>query len=70
MEEGENMTNLGEIVDKTCDKYTDRKFLYWEDPETKETITVTFSDYKKKTNKTANMVYDLGVRKRITIHYQ
>lgn len=57
------MTDLREIVDKTCDKYADRKFIYWEDSETKETTVITFSDYKKKTNKVANMLYDLGIRK-------
>ena len=57
------MTNLGEIVDKTCDRFKDRKFLYWENPNTKETTVITFTDYKKLTNKVANMIYNLGVRK-------
>ena len=57
------MTNLREIIDNTCDRYSDRKFLFWEDPDTKDTTVITFSDYKKSTNKIAHMLFNLGVRK-------
>lgn len=53
------MTDLREIVDKTCNKYADRKFIYWEDSETKETTVITFSDYKKQTNKVANILLSI-----------
>jgi len=57
------LTNLGQIITSTSNKYGDREFIYWEDPLTKETTTVTYKEYGEFTNKAANMLYNLGVRK-------
>ena len=57
------LTNLGQIITSTSKNYGNRKFIYWEDPLTKETTTITYKEYGEFTNKAANMLYKLGVRK-------
>ncbi len=49
--------NLRELVENQADKYKDKVFLYWED------ITVSYSQLNEFTNKVANLLYDLGIRK-------
>jgi long-chain acyl-CoA synthetase len=48
---------IGKLVEKQAKKYPAKVFLYWED------MTVTFSQLNKITNKVANMLYELGIRK-------
>ncbi len=48
---------IGELVEKQAQKYGDKTFLYWED------MTISYSQLNKLTNKVANMLYDLGIRK-------
>jgi len=48
---------IGKLVENQAKKYNDRIFLYWED------ITVTYTQLNEITNKVANMLYDLGIRK-------
>ena len=57
------LTNLGQVIKATSKKYGNREFIYWEDPLTKETTKVTYKEYGEFTNKAANMLYNLGVRK-------
>ncbi|MFX0082062.1 MAG: class I adenylate-forming enzyme family protein [Candidatus Hodarchaeota archaeon] len=49
--------NLRELVEKQAEKYKDRIFLYWKD------ITVSYQELNELTNKVANMLYELGIRK-------
>ena len=49
--------NLRELVENQAEKYKDRIFLYWED------ITVSYQEINELTNKVANFLYDLGIRK-------
>ena len=48
---------IGKLIETQAKKYADKVFLYWED------ITVTYAQLNKITNKVANMLYDLGIRK-------
>ena len=48
---------IGKLVENQANKYPDKVFLYWEDE------IVTFSQLNEITNKVANMLYDLGIRK-------
>ncbi len=48
---------IGELVEKQAKKFGDKVFLYWED------MTVTYEQLNKITNKVANMLYKLGIRK-------
>jgi long-chain acyl-CoA synthetase len=48
---------IGNLIETQAKKYPEKVFLYWEDME------VTFAELNKITNKVANMLYDLGVRK-------
>ena len=59
----EKLTNLGQIINSTSKKYGNREFISWEDSLTKETTTITYKEYGEFTNKTANLLYNLGVRK-------
>ncbi|MFX0000099.1 MAG: long-chain fatty acid--CoA ligase, partial [Candidatus Hermodarchaeota archaeon] len=45
------------MVENQAEKYGDKVFLYWKD------ITVTYSQLNEFTNKVANFLYDLGIRK-------
>jgi len=49
--------NLRELVVSQAEKYKDKVFLYWKD------ITVSYSQLEELTNKVANFLYDLGIRK-------
>ena len=49
--------NLRELVENQAKKYKDNIFLYWED------TTVSYSQLNELTNKVANFLYDLGIRK-------
>ena len=49
--------NLRELVETQAEKYKDKVFLYWED------ITVSYSQLNELTNKVANLLYNLGIRK-------
>ncbi|MFX0028375.1 MAG: class I adenylate-forming enzyme family protein [Candidatus Hermodarchaeota archaeon] len=49
--------NLRELVEHQSEKYNDRIFLYWED------LTVSYKEINQLTNKVANFLYDLGIRK-------
>ncbi|MFX1324596.1 MAG: class I adenylate-forming enzyme family protein [Promethearchaeota archaeon] len=49
--------NLRELVENQAKKYQDRIFLYWED------TTVSYNQINEITNKVANFLYDLGIRK-------
>ncbi len=48
---------IGKLVENQAKKYGDKVFLYWED------MTVTYSQLNEITNKVANMLYELGIRK-------
>ncbi len=48
---------IGKLVEQQAEKYPDKVFLYWED------MTVTFAELNKITNKVANMLHELGIRK-------
>ena len=52
---------LGELVEKQAQNYPDKVFMYWQDE------TVTYSQFNELTNKVANMLYGLGVRKGDTV---
>ncbi|MFX0062346.1 MAG: class I adenylate-forming enzyme family protein [Candidatus Hermodarchaeota archaeon] len=52
---------LGELVEKQAQNYPDKVFMYWQDE------TVTYSQFNELTNKVANMLYSLGVRKGDTV---
>jgi len=49
--------NLRELVEKQAEKYQDKIFLYWKD------TTVSYKQLNELTNKVANFLYDLGIRK-------
>ena len=49
--------NLREFVEQQAEKYGDKVFLYWEDE------TVSYKQLNKLSNKVANLLYDLGIRK-------
>ncbi|MHA1390647.1 MAG: class I adenylate-forming enzyme family protein [Promethearchaeota archaeon] len=49
--------NLRELVNNQAKKYEDKTFMYWED------ITISYSQIDELTNKVANFLYDLGIRK-------
>lgn len=49
--------NLRELVKSQAEKYKDKVFLYWKD------ITISYSQLNELTNKVANFLYDLGIRK-------
>ncbi len=49
--------NLRELVENQAEKYKDKPFLYWQDE------TVSYSQINELTNKVANFLYDLGIRK-------
>ncbi len=49
--------NLRELVVSQAEKYKDKVFLYWKD------ITVSYTQLNELTNKVANFLYDLGIRK-------
>ncbi len=49
--------NLRELVKSQAEKYKDKVFLYWKD------ITVSYSQLDALSNKVANFLYDLGIRK-------
>jgi len=49
--------NLRELVNNQAKKYKDKTFMYWED------ITISYSQIDELTNKVANILYNLGIRK-------
>jgi long-chain acyl-CoA synthetase len=49
--------NLRELVEQQAEKYGDRIFLYWEE------TTVSYKQLNELSNKVANSLYDLGIRK-------
>ncbi|MHA2390542.1 MAG: class I adenylate-forming enzyme family protein [Promethearchaeota archaeon] len=49
--------NLRELVENQAKKYQERVFLYWED------TTVSYNQINELTNKVANFLYELGIRK-------
>ncbi len=49
--------NLRELVKSQAEKYKDKVFLYWKD------MTVSYSQLDALSNKVANFLYDLGIRK-------
>ncbi len=57
------LTDIGQIITSTSKIYGNREFIYWEDPLTKETTTITYKEYGEFTNKVANMLDNLGVGK-------
>ncbi len=48
---------IGELVEKQAQQYSDKIFLYWQDE------TVTYTQLNALTNKVANMLHSLGIRK-------
>ncbi|MHA1377982.1 MAG: class I adenylate-forming enzyme family protein [Candidatus Helarchaeota archaeon] len=48
---------LRKLVENQAQKNADKVFLYWED------MQITYSQLNKLTNKIANFLYDLGIRK-------
>ncbi|MHA1277898.1 MAG: class I adenylate-forming enzyme family protein [Candidatus Helarchaeota archaeon] len=52
---------IGQLVERQASTYADKVFLYWED------LTITFSQLNRITNKLANMLYELGIRKGDTV---
>ena len=49
--------NLRELIEKQAKKYKDKTFLFWEDTE------ISYSQLNEITNKVANLLYELGIRK-------
>ena len=49
--------NLRELVETKAKTYKERVFLYWKD------ITISYSQLNKYSNKVANFLYELGIRK-------
>ena len=49
--------NLRELVQNQADKFEDKIFMYWED------TTISYSQLNDLTNKVANLLYNLGIRK-------
>ena len=48
---------LGDLVEKQAQQYPEKIFLYWQDD------TVTYAQLNELTNKIANMLHSLGIRK-------
>ncbi|TFG05762.1 MAG: long-chain-fatty-acid--CoA ligase [Promethearchaeota archaeon] len=48
---------IGQLIEAQAKKLGDKVFLYWED------MTMTYSGLNRVTNKIANMLYALGIRK-------
>ena len=48
---------LGDLIEKQAQQNPEKIFLYWQD------LTVTYAQLNELTNKAANMLYDLGIRK-------
>lgn len=48
---------IGNLIEKQAKKYPNKIFLYWED------IEITYSQLNEITNKVANLLYELGIRK-------
>ncbi|MHA1915718.1 MAG: class I adenylate-forming enzyme family protein [Promethearchaeota archaeon] len=53
--------NLRNLVEIQAEKYKDRTFLFWED------ITVSYDQLNEHTNRVANFLYELGIRKGDTV---
>ena len=49
--------NLRELIEGQAEKYKDKVFLYWKDE------TVSYAQLNEFTNKVANFLYDIGIRK-------
>jgi len=49
--------NLRELVQNQAKKFEDKIFMYWED------TTISYSQLNELTNKVANLLYNLGIRK-------
>ncbi|MBY8986434.1 MAG: AMP-binding protein, partial [Candidatus Lokiarchaeota archaeon] len=49
--------NLRELIEKQANKYKDKTFLFWEDSK------ISYSQLNELTNKVANLLYGLGIRK-------
>ena len=49
--------NLRKLVKKQAEKYKDKTFMYWED------MTISYTQLNELTNKVANFLYNLGIRK-------
>jgi long-chain acyl-CoA synthetase len=49
--------NLRELVQNQANKFEDKIFMYWED------TTISYSQLNDLTNKVANLLYNLGIRK-------
>ncbi|MHA2266172.1 MAG: class I adenylate-forming enzyme family protein [Promethearchaeota archaeon] len=49
--------NLRELVEKQAKRYKDKTFLFWEDSK------ISYSQLNELTNKVANFLYELGIRK-------
>jgi carnitine-CoA ligase len=52
--------NLGELLDKSADKYAERAVLIFHD----EDLTVIYSDFRKRVNRLANVLHRMGIEKR------
>ena len=49
--------NIRELIENQANRYKDKVFLYWKD------ITVSYTQLNELTNRVANFLYDLGIRK-------
>ncbi|MHA1932188.1 MAG: AMP-binding protein, partial [Promethearchaeota archaeon] len=49
--------NLRELIENQSKKYKDKTFLFWEDSQ------ISYSQLNELTNKVANFLYELGIRK-------
>ncbi|MFW9949525.1 MAG: AMP-binding protein, partial [Candidatus Thorarchaeota archaeon] len=49
--------NLRELIKKQAQKYKDKTFLFWQD------MTISYAQLDEYTNKVANFLYDIGIRK-------
>lgn len=49
--------NLRELIEKQADIFQDKTFIYWKEDE------ISYRQVNELTNKVANMLYDLGIRK-------
>lgn len=56
--------NLRELVQNQAKKFEDKIFMYWED------TTISYSQLNDLTNKVANLLYNLGIRKgdRVSVY--
>jgi len=56
--------NLRELVQNQANKFEDKIFIYWED------TTISYSQLNDLTNKVANLLYNLGIRKgdRVSVY--